>query len=482
MKVTTNSERYILTAKNSGVPQDQLENFIRFGYVALPWQLKFHAIARQCDLEDGPVDVGVGGARGPGKSHSVFAQVCLDDCQRIPRLKALFLRQTGKSASESFNDLILRVLENKIKFIYNHSNNVLYFPNGSRVLLGGFETEKDIDKYVGIEYDLIAIEERNQLTGEKVLKLRGSLRTSKDNWRPRVYSSFNPGGIGHVDLKTEFVESYRNYTETTTRFVPATFRDNPYLNKEYIDYLESLQGDLGRMWREGDWDVFAGQYFSEWRREKHVVEPFKIPGSWKKLRSIDISGRWGITSCHWYAIDYDGNVWVYREYYAKGKDSDEHAREITRLSEGEIYPYTVIDSSAFSKIGLPETIAEVYIRNGVQGLVPSSKDRVAGWDFMHQYLRWEEKPDLLDLGESIQVGPKLKYFSTCPNAIRTIPTLIHDEKNPEDLDTRGEDHCADEARYLLQTLREVKSPKPMTFVERRLAQLKEQESLQREGF
>jgi len=470
-----NSERFVLSAKNAGVPKDQLENFIRGKYIPLPWQLKFHAIARQSDLSEGPVDIGVGGARGPGKSHGVFAQVMLDDCQRIKGLKALFLRQTGKSASESFDDLILRVLQGKVKYLFNRSNNVLYFPNGSRVLLGGFETEKDIDKYIGIEYDLIAIEERNQLTAEKVLKLRGSLRTSKDNWRPRVYSSFNPGGLGHQDLKAEFVEPYRNQIETTTRFIPATYRDNPYLNKEYIDYLESLQGDLGRMWREGDWDIFAGQFFSMWRREKHVVEPFTIPSSWKRLRSIDPSGRNGWTACHWYAIDYDGSVWVYKEWYGTGKDADEHAREIARLSEGEIYPYTVIDNSAFSKIGLPETIAEVYIRNGVQNLVPSSKKRVEGWNFMNQYLRWEEKTDLS--GNKVQIGPKIHYFSNCKDAIRTIPTLIRDEHNPEDVDDRGEAHLADADRYLLQTLRESKTPKPMSFTERRLMELKEKEEL-----
>lgn len=470
-KTSQATEDFILTAYNSGVPRDQLENFLRGGYVALPWQLKFHAVAREADNPTGAVDVGVGGARGPGKSHGVFAQIALDDCQRVPGLKCLFLRQTGKSAGESFEDLVLKVLASRVKYEYNRSLHTLKFPNGSRILLGGFENEKDIDKYVGIEYDLIGVEERNQLTGEKILKLKGSLRTSKEGWRPRMYSSFNPGGIGHNDVKITFVEPFRAGTETKTKFIPATYKENPYLNIEYIDYLESLPGDLGKMWREGEWDIFAGQFFSEWRHDYHVVKPFPIPTTWKKLRSIDVSGRSGITSCHWYAIDYNGDVFAYREYYSTGKDSDEHAREITRLSEGESYPYTVIDSAAFSKIGLPETVAEVYIKNGVQGLVPSSKNRVQGWDFMHQYLRWKESENPVT-HEKIMTGPKLKYFETCTEAIRTIPTLIHDERDPEDLDTRGEDHAADEARYLLQTLRELKTPQPMNIVERRLAALR----------
>ena len=478
-------ENFILSAKKAGVPRDQLESFLRYGYVPLPWQLKFHSIARQSDKENGAVDIGVGGARGPGKSHGVFAQVCLDDCQRIKGLKALFLRQTGKSASESFNDLILRVLSGKIKYVYNRSNNTLHFPNGSRVLLGGFETEKDIDKYIGIEYDLIAIEERNQLTGVKVLKLRGSLRTSREDWRPRMYSSFNPGGLGHQDIKAEFIEPYRAINETTTRFIPATYRDNPYLNKEYIEYLESLQGDLGRMWREGDWDIFAGQFFPEWRREKHVVEPFKIPTSWKRIRTIDPSGRRGVTAGYILAIDNDGNVYVTHEHYLTGLDADQHADKLTVQAKDIYLPYTTIDAAAFAKIGLPETIAEVYQRHGVTNLVPSDKKRDAGWDIFHQYLRWEEKPNLLG-GEPIKTGPKLRIFNTCPNLIRTIPLAIHDENHPEDtMDTerpftdsegrQGFEHfdALDAIRYGLQTLRESKSPTPMTYIERRLAIFKE---------
>jgi len=221
---------------------------------------------------------------------------------------------------------------------------------------------------------------------------------------------------------------------------------------------------MRKAYLEGNWDVFEGQFFSEWNRDKHVVAPFKTPLTWARFRSIDISGRAGITSCHWYALDYDGNVWIYREYYQRGKDSDEHAEEINRLSEGEDYRYTVIDSSAFDRIGLPESLAEVYVRHGITNLVPSSKNREAGWDFMHQYLRYTEEKE-----------PKLKVFSTCLNFIRTIPTLVHDEHRPEDVDTDGEDHAADECRYFLQTLRETKTPKPKTIVERRLEELKRRE-------
>jgi len=450
-------------AYKQGVPRDQLENFLKRKYVPLAWQLKFHALARECDKPDGPVKLGVGGSRGPGKSHGVFAQMVLDDCQRVPGLKGLFLRQTGKAAQESFNDLILKIIVGKIDYDYNASQGVLKFYNNSRVILGGFRDEKDIDNYIGIEYDFIAIEELNQLTELKVDQLLGSMRTSKTNWRPRLYTSFNPGGIGHVFVKNTFVIPYREEREKETKFVPSTYKDNPYLNKEYIDYLEALKGTLGKAWREGNFDIFEGQYFTEWSQDHHVVLPFRIPETWKKYRSYD-HGRESPACCKWYAIDYNGRVWVYREFYVKGWNADQIAQEIARLTpSNEKIEYSVADASIFSKIGHGETIAEILGRNGFV-TIPSSKDRVAGWNVMHEYYYWD------NLNE-----PKIKYFNTCFHSIRTIPSLIHDDKHPEDLDSTGEDHCADVDRYFLQTLRKRKTKEPKTGAELKLDRLKQRE-------
>lgn len=479
MEITASPQLALLinTAAKAGCPRDQLEELLSARYIPYPWQLRFHAAAREADQEGGPVDIGVGGARGPGKSHAVLSQAALDDCHRMPRLKVLFLRQTGNAAQESFDDLIDKAVRGRAR--YHKTKNSLRFPNGSKILLGGFKDESDIDKYVGIEYDIIIVEELNQLTSEKYAKLRGSLRTSKPNWRPRMYTSFNPGGVGHTFVRDRYVIPFREKKEKETRFIPSTYKENPALNSGYIEYLEGLGGDLGKAWREGEWDLFAGQYFSEWRYERHVVKPFTIPATWRRFRSIDPSGRDGITSCHWYALDSDGRVWVYREYYygigvidkktglkiEVGRDYDEHARAIKKLSEdeggaGEDYLYTVIDTAAFSKAGYSETAAQVFERNGVTGLIPAAKERVTGWNSVHTYLRWD-----------MHTRPKLQVFETCDNMIRTVPALQHDERVPEDVDSRGEDHAADELRYILRTLHEGKSPKPLTLVEKRIAQL-----------
>ena len=102
-------DRLVATASAAGCPRDQLRNFLASGYVPQPKQLEFHAAARLCDRADGPDQVGFGGARGPGKSHGVFAQVALDDCRRWPGLKVLYLRKALKQAREQFDDLRRRV-------------------------------------------------------------------------------------------------------------------------------------------------------------------------------------------------------------------------------------------------------------------------------------------------------------------------------------------------------------------------------------
>lgn len=465
--VQTAVRNFVLTAKRNNIPKDQLLNFLRGGYVPLKWQWKFHSIAREADQDGKPIYIGVGGARGPGKSHSVFAQITLDDCQRIPGLKCLFLRQTGKAARESFEDLLMKVLIGRVRYRYDKSNSTLHFPNGSRVLLGGFRDERDIDQYIGIEYDLIAIEELNQLTEEKVEKLLGSMRTTKINWRSRMYCSFNAGGIGHLFVKKKFVDPYIFREEKDTRFIPAIYKDNPYLKKEYIQYLEGLTGSLGKAWREGNFDIFQGQFFSEWDREKHIVEPFKIPEFWKKFRSYD-HGRENPACCKWYALDHDGRLWVYREFYKKGLNIDQIAKEINELSEGEEYEYSVADPSIFAKMGFVDryggqTIAETFARYGIV-FIPASNRRIDGWNLVHQYLYWDKNH-----------YPKLLHFKTCVNSIKTYPMLIHDSRKPEDVDTKGEDHAQDCDRYMILSLHERKSEKPKTEVELKLNQKKKDE-------
>ncbi len=360
---------------------------------------------------------------------------------------------------------------------------------GSHVL--ALRNLDDPSKYLSSEFALIAIEELTENDEDTFHRLRGRMR-----WPgipdPQFIGATNPGGRGHAWVKKFWIDrDFPPELESLSSqfdYVRALPDDNPYLSASYLATLESLPEKLRKAYRFGNWDVFEGQYFMEWNRDMHVVSaaekfPHGVPLAWPKFRSIDISGRDGTTSCHWYALDPDGRVWVYREYYygvgvrgmdgqviQVGRDYDEHATAIASMSEDddgvqENYQYTVIDSAAFAKAGYSETAAQVYERHGVVGLIPSAKERVTGWNTVHTYLRW-----------NLSTRPKLQVLDCCVNLIRTLPLLQHDERKPEDIDSRGEDHAADELRYFLRTLHESKAPRAETLVERKIRQLREQQA------
>ena len=177
-------ERYFFAGRLAGCPKDQMGNFEQAGVILQPRQLAASAAARQCDRRDGPTAVGYGGARGGGKSHWLLAQMGTDDCLRAPGLKCLLLRKVGKANLEHFEDLRRRLFH-RLPHEFSAFRGVLTFANGSRIIAGHFQSEKDIDAYLGLEYDVIGIEEATTLSARKHQDITTCCRTSKPNWRPR---------------------------------------------------------------------------------------------------------------------------------------------------------------------------------------------------------------------------------------------------------------------------------------------------------
>ena len=202
----------------------------------------------------------------------------------------------------------------------------------------------------------------------------------------------------------------------------------------YEQRLGALDENERRALRYGDWDIFAGQVFREFRRDVHVVDPFPIPEDWRKFRALDY-GYANPACCLWLAIDYDGNIYVYRELYITLLTAKELARRIIELSGEEKILYTVADPSLWAKMGHEGVSIEETMRKEGLRLVQADNDRLAGKQQVHSYLR----------------ECRLKIFSTCVNLIRTLPQLVHDPKRPEDVDTDGEDHAYDALRYALMS-------------------------------
>jgi len=331
-----------------------------------------------------------------------------------------------------------------------------------------FRNLDDASKYMSAEFAAIAVDELTKNKKEVFDFLRTRLRWSGIS-DVKFLAASNPGGIGHNWVKSLWMDKKFEETEKEKHlfyFIPAKAVDNPHLDQSYFYGLEGLPPDMRRAFIEGNWDLFKGQYFTEWERSKHIRIPFAIPATWRKFRAYDY-GRDKPACCLWLAVDQDGRVWVYREFYQEGMNVDQQSKKIKQMTpEDEEIEWTVADPSIFTKGGLVdrkggETIAETFYNNGIPMIAaPKGKDmRVSGWNLMHQYLYWDKN-----------TLPRLIFFNTCENCIRTIPTLIHDEHKPEDLDSRGEDHCADTLRYFLTTIQGAKTQSEyyMTATEKRL--------------
>lgn len=434
----------------AGNPKEQIRNFLTGGYVPQPKQLAWHALCRSCDAEDGPTRVAMGGARGPGKSHAMLAQMGLDDCQRRPGLKCLLLRRVGKAGRESFEDLRGAVL-GRCRHKYNRTTGSVTFPNGSRIVLGHFKNEGDIDAYLGLQYDVIGVEEATTLSLSKVKKVRTCNRTSRQDWVPRMYLNANPGGIGHMWFKRMFISEPGH-----PRFVPATYRDNAFLNPRYVETLNDLTGWLKRAWRDGDWDIMAGQYFSTWRPEVHIVEPFNlhVTGEFTFYMAMDYGWQHPTVALVG-AEAANGDLYVVAEYSGPKRLPEGHTTELMgTLADVRVQRdwlrSTVIGSDAFRTDRDGKCVADDYKALG-WGVTSAQMRRVPG---ATEVLRRLGEP-----GGNPAIRPSLYIFNTCPGLIEQLPGMRHDPRRPEDVlkvdvdeDGYGGDDYYDTLRYLVMEL------------------------------
>ena len=386
-------------------------------------------------------NIGYGGARGGGKSWAMrrkFVLLALN----YEGLRLLLLRRTLPQLYENHERPLSIELNGYVN--YNQTRHEFLFPNGSLIKMGYCEREEDVLQYQGQEFDVIGFEEATQFTEYQMRWLSTSCRSVRTDFKPRMYYTCNPGGPGHDYIKRIFVD--RVYTEDEDGddyvFIPAKVYDNAVLmenNPEYIKTLKALPDHLRRAYLDGDWDVIEGQYFSEWDRNKHVVEPFTIPREWRKFRAMD----WGYndpTCCLWFAVAPDGHIYVYREIYERQHLASDTAKQIKELSAFEEITYTVASPDMWQKRGVKdimggENIAETFTTMGVP-LIKADNARVVGWQRVREFL--SSSPD---------GSPYLRIFSSCKNLIRTLPTLYYDEHDHEDVSDKCEDHAPEALRY-----------------------------------
>lgn len=416
-----------------------------------------------------------GGAAGGGKSHLMRVAMIIW-CATVAGLQVYLFRRVSKDllsnhmeGPKGFRNLLapwvrhgfVRIVESEIRFW-----------NGSKIFLCHCQHEKNMYDYDGVEIHVLLIDELTHFT-EKIYRfLRGRVRAvglpelpeELKGCFPRILCGTNPGNIGHLWVKKSFIDNcipleirkMDNIEGGMTRqFIPAFLEDNPSMTEDDPSYEAKLQGlgseALVRAKRYGDWNIVEGAYFDCWS-PKNIIQPFRIPIHWMRFRSFD----WGSAkpfSVGWYAVSDgyqtkegpyipSGALVKYKEWYGCVPGKDDTGLKLTveqvavgikeRDNKDEIQ-YSVADPATFAEDGGPSmsnrfTGEDIYFAR-------ADNKRIPGWDQMRGRLQGDDQQ------------PMLYFFSTCYDSIRTIPALQHDPNIPEDLDTKMEDHSADETRY-----------------------------------
>lgn len=427
--------------------------------------------------ECGARNVLYGGAAGGGKSHALRWDAYMR-CLSLPHYRALLLRRTYPELENTHLEQVPVDLAEGLPAEFLKSERKVRFRNGAVLTFGHCEDEGAVAKYLSTEYDAIYFDELVTFTEKQFLMIRSRARSTKPGVRPVIKAGTNPGGPESHWVRRRFIwqdvtaKEDPRYRPEDYAYVPATLDDNPHIDQaEYAANLESLPEELARAYRFGDWDIFPGQYFGEWRKTKDVdgktvgwhvsLEHIDYPADLPRVLSLD----WGFVKngvCGSWVLLPDGHVYREHEYvFARTLAADVGQEIGRRVKQAKLkVRYLVYDTA----MEIPnndtgestiESVRRGLLKAGVSiPTVKADKDRINGWQRFRHWLK--VSPD----GRPwMQASPLCAYFA------RTIPALVSDKNHPEDVNTDGEDHAADDGRYFFMsrpapTSAVVKQPPP----------------------
>lgn len=387
--------------------------------------------------------IAYGGARGGGKSWAVRVKSILL-ALNYGGIKILILRRTFPELWENHIRQMQAILLDCPFVSWRAQEKAFVFSNGSRIRFGYCKAESDVLQYQGQEYDIIFMDEATQFTEYQFATLTATIRGA-NSLPKRMYLTCNPGGVGHAWVKRLFIDKDFNASERPEdyMFIKATVYDNFALmenDPDYVHMLEKLPDGLREAWLLGSWDVFAGQYFTEWEPDVHVVQPFPVPPSWRRYFAMDYG--LDMLAAYVIAVDPHGRAYVTRELYESGliiSDAAEAVREL--VGSDDIFQYFAPPDLWNRNRDTGRSVAEIFLENGIP-LTQTDNERINGWMDMHEYLR-------VSTDEQGQRSAGLRIFSSCRNLIRCIPLLQFDEKKPNDVagDPHELTHAPDAIRY-----------------------------------
>jgi phage terminase large subunit len=440
--------------------------------------LNYHAFPKQSEFHESPAKYRLfGGAAGPGKSKALLMEAIAQALDN-PGSNTLVLRRTFPELEQSLLLYFRRDIPRSAYRSYQDSKHVVTWWNGSTTRFGYCQNENDVYQYQGSEFLFIGIDELTLFTLRQWQFLTSRNRCPLRGTFPCMAGATNPGNIGHAWVKSLWIdrapasgmEDAQLYDPSDYAFIPARVADNPIYaaDENYLKTLRSLPSNLRRAFLDGDWEVFAGQYFDKFDPKSNVVraEQFEWRPWWSRWISLD----WGFehpAAAYWHAVvppvassaatsgpgeegKGAGEGWrvvTYREFLTRHTSPRELAREIIARSvcgnsasgEREKIDAIYLSPDAFARrtdeASIAEQMGDVFAEAGFPRPVPADNDRVGGWMLMYQ---------MLDAGEWV-------IADNCAELIRTLPTLVRDSSYVEDIAKMDGDDPADAARYGLKS-------------------------------
>lgn len=382
-----------------------------------------------------------GGAAGGGKSYGQVADAFLY-ALRYPKSRQLLLRSSFPALERSLILTAREMIPKKLA-TYQSTRHKMQFTNGSVLEFGFLSSDSDVTMYQSAEYDVIRFDELTHFTEYQYLYMLSRLRGTS-GYPKQMKSTTNPGSRGHEWVRSRFITPAPPMTvfgqETTRLFIPARVEENTFLmekDPEYLSRLLLLPENEKKALLHGEWDIFEGQFFGEFSRERHVIAPAEIPSWQKRFRSLDYG--LDMTACYWWAVDSEGKLTCYREFYKSGLTLSEAAHEILAHSPpDEKIAYTVASPDLWNRRqDTGKSGMEILAESGLTGLIRADNRRIPGWRVLREYLR----------------GAHIVIFETCVNLIRTLPALLYDPHSPEDAaDTPHEiTHAPEAVRYAVMS-------------------------------
>lgn len=447
----------------------------RRAYDPFPRQLQFHESRAKYRL--------FGGAAGPGKTNALLWEA-IAQARSVAGCDTLLLRRTFPELESSLLAQFRRDVPRDWYISYNDAKHAVTWNNGSTTRFGYCRNENDVYQYQGAEFLFIGIDELTHFTLEQwqfltsrnrcaVRKYTSGANLGKDVF-PCMAGATNPGNVGHAWVKALWVdkvppagyERSEQYDPADYEFIRARIDDNPiYANdKNYLKSLGALPEKLRKAFLEGDWDVFAGQYFDLFDIERHTfrAEEMRMQWWWPRWISIDwgfhhpsavywhcaipsvLAGQAGISNSTG-ASGGDGResqgpenaprIITYREFVKSGLSPRMLGQAIAELSKDEKISEVYLSPDAYarrtSEASVAEQLGDVLEQNALPRPAQADDDRIGGWQLMYQLLE----------------NDAWLITQNCKGLIECMPTLVRDERRVEDVRKVDGDDSADAARY-----------------------------------